>query len=454
MALPTIITVKGTIGDSSGPQAGRIVWHRNMPILPVSTADDRYQIPEEIVSVVGADGILEQPVYSTNDPAANPTNWTWTITTHFPHWKATFSVVIPFDAADQEININQISPVPPNDDGQLYALINHTHPGGGSITYGSVTPQTTFGAASNSGAADSVSRSDHRHGTPALPTPADIGASSTSHNHTGVYDASGTAATALAAHTAASDPHSQYLTAAEGSAAFDALGSSASALASATAADAAHVAASDPHTGYLRESVLTAKGSLYVATASATVTEIGIGTNGQVLTADSTQTPGLKWATPSGGGGSAITVVRRKVTSGDIVPQNNSGSWAALTGGPSLSIAAAVGDYVEFEIVDGMYDPQGTFMDLAVQAGGVLVRYMGSDTSTPLAEGAPAFYGLPGTFRGYGPTFEFVVTSGDIDTGAVKVVFAVNSNATGKLYASTNYPLKWRAINYGAVSVS
>lgn len=44
---------------------------------------------------------------------------------------------------------------------------------------------------------------------------------------------------------------------------------------------------------------LTTKGDLYVATASATVARQAIGTDGQVLTADSAQTNGLKWATPT-----------------------------------------------------------------------------------------------------------------------------------------------------------
>lgn len=39
---------------------------------------------------------------------------------------------------------------------------------GATLTYGNVTAQTTFGAASANGVATSVSRSDHTHGTPAL----------------------------------------------------------------------------------------------------------------------------------------------------------------------------------------------------------------------------------------------------------------------------------------------
>lgn len=46
-------------------------------------------------------------------------------------------------------------------------------------------------------------------------------------------------------------------------------------------------------------STLTTKGDLYVATASATVARQGVGSNGQVLMSDSTQTNGVKWTTPT-----------------------------------------------------------------------------------------------------------------------------------------------------------
>ncbi len=52
---------------------------------------------------------------------------------------------------------------------------------------------------------------------------------------------------------------------------------------------------------FITENIVDAKGDLIVATGSNTVVKVPLGSNGYVLTADSSESSGVKWATPSAG---------------------------------------------------------------------------------------------------------------------------------------------------------
>ena len=61
--------------------------------------------------------------------------------------------------------------------------------------------------------------------------------------------------------------------------------------------------------GGIQPTLLTTKGDIIVATGNATLVRQGVGTNGQVLTADSTQADGVIWATPAAGGSTLLAVL-------------------------------------------------------------------------------------------------------------------------------------------------
>ena len=67
-------------------------------------------------------------------------------------------------------------------------------------------------------------------------------------------------------------------------------------------------------TNAIQNAIVDAKGDLIAATAADTPARLAVGTNGHVLTADSTAATGIKWAAPAAGG-KVLQVVQGSTTS-------------------------------------------------------------------------------------------------------------------------------------------
>jgi hypothetical protein len=240
--------------------------------------------------------------------------------------------------------------------------------------------------------------------------------------------------------------------------------------------------------GAIPASTVTTKGDMLAATGSATVVRVGVGADGQILTASSAAAPGVAWApAPVGSVTAADTTItvsgtptapmvgvnvipeskvtnlttdlaakatkviirRARVTTGDTTLPNTGASWAAVAGF-ELDIPAAVGDDVELDFSAMRSANANALLDIAVIVGTTLVRFLATGNSTPALEGDPAWY-TQSTFIGHAGPRGFTVTSGDLDTGNVRFVVACKSTGVGTVYSSTSYPFYWRAINRGVV---
>lgn len=153
-------------------------------------------------------------------------------------------------------------------------------------------------------------------------------------------------------------------------------------------------------------------------------------------------------ASGGGGGGTAPTFARGVIDNGDVTP-GVTAAWTPMVG-MAFPIAAVSGDNVEINI-NGLINQTATaFFDLAVIVGGSIVRYASTGTSSPTAasEGDPSIYPINGaSLRPLDGFMSLAVAPGDLSGGNVTFALAYKGDAAGKVFASTNYPLRWRARN-------
>lgn len=151
-------------------------------------------------------------------------------------------------------------------------------------------------------------------------------------------------------------------------------------------------------------------------------------------------------------GGVSVVKARGYVATGDLTSTNVGSTWTQW-GALAFAIAAAVGDYVEFEPSFMYKEASSTNIDVAVKVSGSFVRFASSGTGTAAVEGDPSTYYEAETYRtANGAFMDLVVEAGDLDGG--NVTFAMVYKGTGTaaiLYASSNFPFRYRIRNYGAI---
>lgn len=107
----------------------------------------------------------------------------------------------------------------------------------------------------------------------------------------------------------------------------------------------------------------TAKGDLLVGTGAGTGTTLGVGIDGYVLTADSGQSSGLRWATAGGGGGSGGDMLQQLVN-----------SEVALTDTTSTLTSSAFG---KLHVIASTSAAQTTTLPAATGNGGKFIAFRG-----------------------------------------------------------------------------
>lgn len=112
----------------------------------------------------------------------------------------------------------------------------------------------------------------------------------------------------------------------------------------------------------VQKSTIDAKGDLLVGTADNTLSRLAVGTNNYVLTADSAETTGLKWAA-AGGGGKVLQVVSATYNTATTIASNtftDTGLTASITPSAATSKVLIIVSQLTWISINGNEQGAGT----------------------------------------------------------------------------------------------
>lgn len=193
-------------------------------------------------------------------------------------------------------------------------------------------------------------------------------------------------------------------------------------------------------------------GDILAADATGTLTAVTVGSNTEVLTADSTEAAGVEWAAGGGGGAVILTSGTGFVTSGNI--SVGSGSFTAL--GPAQTVAAATGDVLELVIDSLLCANTGSDVqfDAATRVAAADTNWFSSGTNTSrFPGGLGSWYVETSRFASPAPSARYTVQAGDVSAGQVTVqLYGQCAAGSRSVFANTSYPLRWWLVNLGPAS--
>ena len=158
--------------------------------------------------------------------------------------------------------------------------------------------------------------------------------------------------------------------------------------------------------GYIAKSIGTAKGDIVVFSSSATPIRVEVGTNDQVLTADSGETAGVKWA-DAGGSLSEWTAIT------DF--NDDPTSTSTITTTSDLTATIKVGMPIKFTLGGTASNP-GTYYAICTAITSNLLTIAGAPLETDDGDLTALYYGLAGNVK--------------IETIAIPGYFADAANTT------------------------